>query len=65
MGGLAQKLRLTWLMMLIGTLSLTGAGIPHALGFAGFYSKDAIIEAATPDIPPTTTPTGCWSWRHS
>ena len=32
--------------MLIGTLSLTGAGIPHALGFAGFYSKDAIIEAA-------------------
>ena len=46
MGGLASKLRLTWLMMLIGTLSLTGAGIPHLLGFAGFYSKDAIIEAA-------------------
>jgi NADH-quinone oxidoreductase subunit L len=46
MGGLAQKLRLTWLMMLIGTLSLTGVGIPHVLGFAGFYSKDAIIEAA-------------------
>src|SRR5690349_23450086 len=46
MGGLAPKLRLTWLMMLIGTLSLTGVGIPHVLGFAGFYSKDAIIEAA-------------------
>jgi len=46
MGGLASKLRLTWLMMLIGTLSLTGVGIPHLLGFAGFYSKDAIIEAA-------------------
>ena len=46
MGGLAPKLRLTWLMMLIGTLSLTGVGIPHLLGFAGFYSKDAIIEAA-------------------
>jgi NADH-quinone oxidoreductase subunit L len=46
MGGLAPKLRLTWLMMLIGTLSLTGAGIPHLVGFAGFYSKDAIIEAA-------------------
>jgi NADH-quinone oxidoreductase subunit L len=46
MGGLASKLRLTWLMMLIGTLSLTGVGIPHMLGFAGFYSKDAIIEAS-------------------
>jgi NADH-quinone oxidoreductase subunit L len=46
MGGLAPKLRLTWLMMLIGTLSLTGFGIPHLLGFAGFHSKDAIIEAA-------------------
>src|SRR4029077_749630 len=46
MGGLASKLRLTWLMMLIGTLSLTGVGIPHLPGFAGFYSKDAIIEAS-------------------
>src|SRR6185503_5783811 len=39
-------LRLTWLTMLIGTLSLTGVGIPHVVGFAGFTSKDAIIEAA-------------------
>jgi len=46
MGGLAPKLRITWLVMLIGTLSLTGVGIPHLLGFAGFHSKDAIIEAA-------------------
>src|SRR6185295_9137137 len=28
------------------TLSLTGVGIPHLVGFAGFTSKDAIIEAA-------------------
>jgi NADH-quinone oxidoreductase subunit L len=46
MGGLASKLKFTYAMMLIGTLSLTGVGIPHLAGFAGFYSKDAIIEAS-------------------
>jgi len=46
MGGLASKLPITWAMMLIGTLALTGVGIPHVFGFAGFYSKDAIVEAA-------------------
>src|SRR5690349_4301510 len=46
MGGLAPKLRVTWAVMLIGTLSLTGVGIPGLIGFAGFHSKDAIIEAA-------------------
>ncbi len=44
MGGLAPKIRFTWAMMLIGTLALTGVGIPHLGGFAGFHSKDAIIE---------------------
>src|SRR5664279_2554644 len=34
-------------MMMIGTLALTGVGIPFTtLGFAGYVSKDAIIEAA-------------------
>ena len=46
MGGLAGKLKFTYAMMLIGTLSLTGVGIPHLAGFAGFHSKDAIIEAS-------------------
>ena len=46
MGGLRCKLPITWAMMLIGTLALTGFGIPQVAGFAGFYSKDAIIEAA-------------------
>ena len=46
MGGLAKKIPVTFAMMTIGTLSLTGVGIPHYFGFAGFHSKDAIIEAA-------------------
>ena len=46
MGGLKAKIPLTWGAMLIGTLALTGVGIPHLFGFAGFHSKDAIIEAA-------------------
>jgi len=46
MGGLAAKIPFTYAMMVIGTLSLTGVGIPYLGGFAGFYSKDAIIEAA-------------------
>ncbi|GLQ09518.1 NADH:ubiquinone oxidoreductase subunit L [Devosia yakushimensis] len=50
MGGLRHKIKITYVMMLIGTLALTGVGIPGIdffwTGFAGFYSKDAIIEAA-------------------
>ena len=46
MGGLRSKLPYTWALMLIGTLALTGFGIPHLAGFSGFYSKDTIIEAA-------------------
>ncbi len=33
--------------MIVGTIAITGLGIPGLdLGFAGFYSKDAIINAA-------------------
>jgi NADH-quinone oxidoreductase subunit L len=46
MGGLAPKMRITWLMMIAGSLALAGFGIPQIGGFAGFYSKDAIIEAS-------------------
>ncbi len=46
MGGLASRIPFTWAMMLIGTLALTGVGIPHVIGFAGFHSKDLIVEAA-------------------
>ncbi|MFN0217420.1 MAG: NADH-quinone oxidoreductase subunit L [Hyphomicrobium sp.] len=46
MGGLRGKIPWTFAMMVIGTLALTGVGIPHVAGFAGFHSKDAIIEGA-------------------
>jgi NADH-quinone oxidoreductase subunit L len=47
MGGLAKKIPITYWMMLIGTFALTGVGIPGTpVGFAGFFSKDAIIETA-------------------
>ena len=46
MGGLARQIPFTWAMMLIGNLALTGFGIPLlAIGTAGFYSKDTIINA--------------------
>jgi NADH-quinone oxidoreductase subunit L len=47
MGGLWKLMPITYAVMLVGTLAITGVGIPHLdLGFAGFYSKDSIINAA-------------------
>ena len=46
-GGLRTKLPYTFFAMLIGTLAITGVGIPLThYGFAGFLSKDAVIESA-------------------
>ena len=52
-GGLRKKVPFTFAMMMIGTLAITGVGIPFSgewfgtpIGFAGFLSKDAIIESA-------------------
>ncbi|MEO9459127.1 MAG: NADH-quinone oxidoreductase subunit L [Lentilitoribacter sp.] len=47
MGGLRKHIKLTYWMMVIGTVALTGLGLPLTyIGTAGFFSKDAIIESA-------------------
>ncbi len=51
-GGLRKSIPVTFWAMMAGTLAITGVGLPAvfgnhlALGFAGFHSKDAIIEGA-------------------
>jgi NADH-quinone oxidoreductase subunit L len=53
-GNLRKKIPYTFAAMMIGTLAITGVGIPATIfalgdtpiGFAGFVSKDAIIESA-------------------
>ena len=52
-GGLRHKVPITFWAMMIGTLAITGVGIPLSydmvglpIGLAGFVSKDAIIEGA-------------------
>jgi NADH-quinone oxidoreductase subunit L len=50
-GALRKEIPLTFWAMTIGTLAITGVGIIQVagwsgFGFAGFYSKDSIIESA-------------------
>jgi len=52
-GNLRKKIPITFWAMMIGTLAITGVGLPSVIaklghtpiGFAGFLSKDAIIES--------------------
>ena len=52
MGGVKDLMPFTHILMLVGTIAITGVGIPglHLLGApfgaAGFVSKDAILESA-------------------
>ncbi len=47
MGGLRKKMPVTYWFMWAGSLALMGIGIPGLpIGFAGFFSKDIILEAA-------------------
>ncbi|MBO1039138.1 NADH-quinone oxidoreductase subunit L [Brucella pituitosa] len=46
MGGLRKLIPITYWMMMIGTVAITGLGVPGTIiGTAGFFSKDAIIES--------------------
>ncbi len=45
MGGLARSVPVTHAYMWVGILALAGIGIDGVFGFAGFYSKDMIVQA--------------------
>ena len=50
MGGVKEKTPQTFYLMWIGTLALSGIGVPfllgNGIGFSGFYSKDMMLESA-------------------
>jgi len=46
MGGIWRKIPYTYTLMWIGSLALAGVGLENVFGFAGFYSKDMILESA-------------------
>src|SRR5258707_1153126 len=50
MGGVKEKTPQTFWLMWVGTLALSGIGVPFVLGngigFSGFYSKDMMEESA-------------------
>jgi NADH-quinone oxidoreductase subunit L len=46
MGGIYKLIPITYALMWIGNLALAGIGVPGLFGFAGFYSKDSILESA-------------------
>jgi len=47
-GALRKEIPITFWVMVVGTLAITGVGLDAfgGIGFAGFWSKDAIIESA-------------------
>ncbi len=47
-GALRKEIPITFWVMVIGTLAITGVGVDvgGGLGFAGFWSKDAILESS-------------------
>ncbi|PZQ62747.1 MAG: NADH-quinone oxidoreductase subunit L [Sphingomonas taxi] len=70
-GGLRKVIPITFWGMLLGTLAITGVGIYGIGGFAGYHSKDAIIEVAWAGGAPVASMVGVfaalltsfYSWR--
>ncbi len=72
-GALRRHIPLTYWAMIAGTLAITGVGILGVFGFAGFYSKDIILESAFASGPygqmaffvgaVTALLTSFYSWR--
>ena len=70
-GGLRKAIPVTFWGMLLGTLAITGVGIYGIGGFAGYHSKDAIIEVAWAAGSPVASMVGVfaalltsfYSWR--
>ena len=46
MGGIWRLIPYTYVLMWIGSLALAGIGVYGVFGFAGYYSKDIILESA-------------------
>jgi NADH-quinone oxidoreductase subunit L len=72
-GALRKEIPFTFWVMVIGTVAITGVGL-GPIGFAGFWSKDAILEAswASGSVPGTIAfwlgaiaalMTSFYSWR--
>ncbi len=62
MGGLWKLLPITYAVMMIGTIAITGLGIPGLGGFAGFYSKDIVIESAFAAAASNHSPMGMFAF---
>ena len=70
-GGLRKEIPITFWAMLLGTLAITGVGIYGVGGFAGYHSKDAIIEVSWAAGSPVASMVGVfaalltsfYSWR--
>ncbi|MEO5843262.1 MAG: NADH-quinone oxidoreductase subunit L [Caldimonas sp.] len=56
MGGLRKYMPITWITSLVGSLALIGTPL-----FAGFYSKDLIIEAAHSSNLPVASTIAYWA----